>query len=258
MEFRVFKKYNIVYGEGIATPAGRLSFPFLTEKKPPLPPKEGEKEQGVPKYEVTILLDKKDPSVKAFISELEEIAEEMVPIFNQGAQNEIAKVKRIVRDGDMSDLEKYPQENGKWLLTARSKDLPDLLGKDPAEFKAGVSVRLVVEPSLSNGGLGFGLKVVQFVSDDGTRFSGTRQNYRSLLEDINDDQEEAEDKDNENGGEVDSESSSEKESTRARKESDEAVGLSAREKAKAQAEANARASRASKGGKGKSAAVNLL
>lgn len=240
MDFRVFKKYNIVYGEGIVTPAGRISFPSLVTPKEPLPPKDGQA-PGTPKYEVSLLLSKKDPSVIAFVEELEGYAEEMVPLYNQNAQNEIAKVKKILKDGDNSDHEKYPHEKGCWILTARSKDMPDLLGKDPSFFKSGMSCRLVVEPSLSSGGLGFGLKIVQLVSDDGVRFAGTKQDYRSLLEDLNG---------GSHGDETEEEESEEQENAEPVVEKKSAVQL-ARERAE-------QAASAKKGGKGKAQAVKLL
>lgn len=249
MEYRIFKKYNIVYGEGIVTPKGRLSFPYLTEKKQPLPPKEGEKEQGVPKHEVTILLDKKDAEVKKFIKTLETCAEEMVPLYNQGAKNEIARVKRIVRDGDQSDHEKYPQEKGCWILAARSKELPDLLnaeqrGVDAATFKAGLIIRLVIEPSLSSGGMGYGLKIVQVMEDDGVRFGGTKQDYTSLLDDVNGASEEEESE----------EAPAEEEEETPKK----SVSPAQKAKEAAQAAAKTAVSKKPVAGKGKSAAVSLL
>lgn len=270
MQYRVFQKFNIVYGEPMVSPQGRFSWPSLAEPKAPLPPKEGEK-PGTPKYEVTLLLPKTDPQVVKFVKQLEKIAAEMVPLYNQRAQNEIAKVKRILRDGDQSDLEKYPNEEGHWLLTARFKDRPDILGKNQEEIapdfiKGGMIGRLVVTPSLSAGGLGYGLNVVQFFSDDGVRFGGTKQDYRSLLEDLEGEDDGEEEKEDDEGSE---ESSTDEDSDDSQGETDDvsaddsepkSASLSARDKARLQAEARAKASQkaAPKGGKGKLAAVNLL
>lgn len=262
MEYRVFAKFNIVYGEGIRTPVGRLSFPYLTKMKDPPPPKDGQPQQGAPKYEVSLLLDKKDQSVKEFVKELEGYADEMLPLFNERAQNEIARVKRILRDGDLSDHEKYPNEKGMWILSARAKELPELYDSDlnpnSAEFfKGGMHVRLVVEPSLSSGGLGFGLKIVKFEKDDGTRFGGTPQDYKSLLADIN-----SEESDDSEGDDTEDEATSEEDDSNGTVEAPPVQAakvktpkLSPAELAKAQAEANAKAR---KGGKGKQSAINLL
>jgi len=123
----------------------------------------------------------------------------------------------------------------------------------------------VIEPSLSNGGLGYGLKVVQFISDAGTRFGGTVQDYKSLLAEVQNDKEEEEGNEEDTGTDNGDEPNNGDAETEGEDLQDEdskpaaAAPLSAKEKAKQQAEANAKTGRGViKGGKGKQAAVNLL
>jgi hypothetical protein len=175
--------------EALKTPTGRLSWPSLVAPKDPPPPQDGQP-PGQPRYEVTILLPKQDKFVKEFITTLEDKVTEMTPIFNNGRKGSKVSFEDAVQDGDDSeafDPEKYPYYAGNWILTARNIKKPQVFdGKvqpfDPVSVLGGMKGKLVVTPMLHEKGVKYKLEVVQFVSDDGTRFGGGTRDMSSILD----------------------------------------------------------------------------
>lgn len=187
-EFRKDRRYNRVYGKGMATPEGRFSWPSLDKPKDPPPVQPGQ-EQGKPRYEVTLLLEK--TKAQAFVNELQVKAKTMCAMFNEGNSVKLAEVS-VVKDGDAFDLEKYPYYKGHYVLVARNAKQPKIWNKNkqnmnPAEIYGGQLGKLVVVPHLGPTGLSFRLEIVQLVLDDQTRFGGTKENYDDLLDDDEDD-----------------------------------------------------------------------
>lgn len=252
MEYRVFKEYNIVYCQSaIKTPVGRIAWPHLTKQVEPRPDKDG-KIVGQPKFDVTLYLDKSDPAVEAFVDELEEIADGLVDKYNEGASAEVKGVKRVLRDGDLSDHEKYPQEKGMWMLTANNKNCPDIFdtnkaGIEAESVKAGMFGRLVVVPRFGGKGMAYQVEIVQVTGDDGVRFSGGASDYSSLLDDVK-------------GGSSDEPEEKEAKENVPQSPKTTAPRITAADRAKAAAEQMAKESKGTGkvAGKGKQQAVSLL
>lgn len=182
-------KFGQVYGEPIATPIGRLAWPYLVEKKEPMDPLPGQAPQE-PRYEVTIVFAQSDPKVQAFLKDLKEMVDGMVATFNQGRPTKIAIGDSILKDGNNSDLEKYPFYKDSFYMVARTPKEVICLSSDgvsntPKEsFVGGVQIRAQVCPLCTSHGISFRLEMVQFVKDDQVRFGGGTRSPIRLLEAI--------------------------------------------------------------------------
>lgn len=195
-EFNIHRKFNRVYGKGLATPEGKFSWPALTVPRDPPPPKPGEN-PGKPRYEITLLLSKASPDVQTFEALMKSKISTMTTLYNQGAKQKLQDSGIAFLDGDFSDKEKYPYNQGNWILVARSSEQPQVVGADKGalstEFlKGGMTGRLVVVPHFGGTGISYRLEIVQFLQDDGTRFSGGKEDYSNLLAAIEGGEEEPE------------------------------------------------------------------
>lgn len=185
------KKYGHVYGPLRVTPLGRFSWPSLVEPKAPPPPKEGEA-PGPSRYEVSLLLEKKNPQVEAFVATMNTLKPEMLTLFNQKRSAPLGDVQ-VLQDGDDDqrfDKEKYPYYKGMWVLVARNTEAPQVVGNqkprpeviEAKEVSGGMQGMLVVTPMLTSHGMSYKLVVVQKINDDGTRFGGGTRDAIGLLE----------------------------------------------------------------------------
>lgn len=101
----------------VSSPVATAAYAWLAR------PDEGQ-EFSDGKYKVTIVLDKGDAAVEAFIADLEEKA-------NAALEKEFDKVPRNARmpfkDGDDSGKEEF---EGKWMIVAKTKFQPGFVGND--------------------------------------------------------------------------------------------------------------------------------
>lgn len=182
-------QYGHVYGQRLASPFGRAAWPALAKPKDPPPPQPGQ-QPGTPRYEVTILLQKKDKYVQEFITSLDVMVQEMVDLFNKGRSAKIS-VDAPLKDGDTFDLEKYPYYKDCWLLIGRNaKPISVVDGKkrdiDVKMVEGGNIVCGVVTPLITAHGVSYKLEILQYVKDDGVKFAGTvaaPDTYLSVLPD---------------------------------------------------------------------------
>lgn len=185
------KTYGFVYGISNKTPLGRLSWANLvTPKESTFPLKEGETPPP-PRYEVTLLLKKSDPAVKAFVADLEKQAKEMVALFNEGKKAKI-QIEEVIKDGDLLDTDTYPFYKDCYYLVPKTPKKPEIYDSnvepvDAGVVKGGMPGLCVVRPICTAHGISFQLLTVQLGKDDGVRFGGGRTDVKSLLTSLNDD-----------------------------------------------------------------------
>lgn len=177
-------QFGMVFGEDIKTPIGRVSWPSLVTPKAPPPPKPGE-EPGKPRYEITLILGKDNDDVKSFMTAVEAMANEMLPLFNEGKKAQLSGLLTAA-DGDKFDTEKYNYYKNSWIIAARNANPPKivnagLVGMEPNQIYGGQECILVVQPLITAHGLSYKLKVVQLVKDDGTRYGGSARDGTDLL-----------------------------------------------------------------------------
>lgn len=177
-----------VYGDAIITPIGRFSWPALDVPRDPPPPKPGET-PGKPRYEVNLLLPKEDKTVLEFKARVEAISADMITLYNANSQKSKLAGGDVFRDGDSSDKEKYPYDLGNWVMTARNTTLPDIydVEKNTMEgsvIKGGMLGRLIVIPHLGATGMSYKMEIVQLLKDDNVRFGGGKPDYLGLLDAI--------------------------------------------------------------------------
>ena len=173
----------------MATPEGRLSFPQVFE------PKKGEKPGDKEKFSATILLDKKDPRVQAWLgvaaAEIQRIVVEEWP--SAQGRPDINTLPKALKDGDTLTYEKgakrgqlkklsYPEMAGCWVLQTSGIRKPQVLDKTTgqeihaaAALESGMLVKLGCHFYVMNNqnycGISCGLDSVLFVRDDGVRFA---------------------------------------------------------------------------------------
>ncbi len=179
--------YGHVYGESLPTPEGRLAWVYLTKPKAAPPPQDGQP-QGEPRYEITLILNKEDKAVKAFITSLKKMTDEMLVLFNKGRSANLGECKLFGKsgDGDEADHEKYPFYKGAWALVARNAKVvktvgPDRKGVEASVITGGNIGKLVVTPMITAHGISYKLEVVQFLKDDGTKYAGAARDAVELL-----------------------------------------------------------------------------
>lgn len=205
-------QYGHVYGDRLVTPFGRAAWPALAVPKDPPPPQPGQ-QPGQPRYELTVLLQKKDKETKAFIKVLKEMTGEMVALFNKGRSAKIS-VDEPLKDGNDFDMEKYPYYKDNFILVARNaKNVNVVDGKkrdiDVKMVEGGNIVCAVICPLVTAHGISYKLEIVQFVKDDGVKFAGSiapADTYLSIIDDKSEDEEEdEEDEEEEEPAEADEE-----------------------------------------------------
>ena len=178
-------QYKTVYSESFPTPQGRFAWVSLVTPKDPPPPQPGQA-PGTPRYEVSLILPKKNPKVDTFIALLKEECKGMLETFNKTAKAKLS-IDTFMQDGDNFDMEKYPYYADSWILVARNAKKPtivdDAKGEIPPEtIKGGMSGKLMVTLIVTSHGLSFKCEVVQFLKDDGTRFGGASRNTQALVD----------------------------------------------------------------------------
>lgn len=175
--------------EAYLTPLGRISFPKLVEAQE----REWQGKKLMPKFEVAILLDKEDADVVKFQHKILLKSKAMVALYNEknsADKPKLGDLDAVFKDGDKANLEKYPSQEGQYIIVARNKERPDILGPDgknldPAEVEAGMIVKMFITPSFGSTGISYQIEALQVVEDDGVRFGGSRPDYKSLLQEIN-------------------------------------------------------------------------
>lgn len=186
--------FGQVYGEVVSTPQGRLVWPYFSAPREPGPPKEGFAPQP-PKYEGTLLLDKGDPTVEAWIAKMTEESKAMLAMFNEKNRAPLAHVF-VVRDGNDFDAEKYPYYVDKWIVTAKNQARPKFVDGqvkpiEPTIIFGGNLVKFSVTPMVTKGGWSYKLNSVQMIKDDGARYGGGTRDYNAVFEAVQDEGEEA-------------------------------------------------------------------
>lgn len=182
--------YGYVAAESISTPVGRLAWPFLKDKKPPMEPKPGQKPMPA-RYEATIIIERNETG-KKFEAELRVLAKEMVKLYNKDRNTTVNEPSGVLKDGDEPKLKEYPYYHGKWFLVARNEEEIPILSSDgvshvPADFlKGGMLARAQVRPTFTSWGLSFKLEAIQYAGDDGQRFAGGQRSQESLLQALTD------------------------------------------------------------------------
>ena len=181
-------QYGHIYGQSLSTPIGRAVWPFLTKPKDPPPPQDG-KPQGAPRYELTLLLQKDNPRVMAFIEQLTKMTDEMLPIFNKGRNAPLGKGNLFGKngDGDEADHEKYPFYKGCYVLVARNAQAVKVVDKDKKiidvnDVHGGQEVRCVICPLITAHGISYKLEACQLWRDDGKRFGGAMRDSVELFD----------------------------------------------------------------------------
>jgi len=280
MKYKLYKhpKYGHVYGPSIKAPKGRFSWPALTTPKDPPPPEPGAA-PGTPRYELTLLLDKKSDKTVLFFKHIAEIAKEMETLFNQGRKGSKVSLGEYYTDGDdfiasrEDYAEKYPYYKGKYVIVVRNAKQPQIFGAagdeedeggnpvlpeiDPSEVHAGMKGRVILNPLFTAHGVSYKLEAVQVLEDDGTRYGGGAPNFASLLADSDEDEfgdedtEDDDDSEDEEDGVVDDNETEEDDEEEDEEEEDKPIAAKATrgvKKSAPQAEVNLAAA------KGKSAA----
>lgn len=173
--------------EELETPVGRAAWVWLTELKPD----DRKDKDGKPyarKYSITVYIPKNGAKTQKFIDEASAVAKEMIDLYNGMSSTKVAD-SPVLKDGDLKDPEKNPNCQGCWILEATSPEVIRVVDGscDPKTIDAkmvvgGVKVKLLVRPKFSsNGGVGYDLKMVQLVKDDGVRFAGTAKDLTKLF-----------------------------------------------------------------------------
>lgn len=187
------KQYGFVYGITNKTPLGRLAWVNLVQpKESTFPVKEGETPPA-PRYEVTMLLKKSDPKVKAFVSDLAKQKDEMVALFNEGKKAKIG-VDEVIKDGDEMDTDQYPFYAGHYYLVPKKAEKPPVYDSnvetiDAGVVKGGMPGLCIVRPICTAHGISYQLLGVQLGKDDGVRFGGGKSDAKALLTALDSDDE---------------------------------------------------------------------
>lgn len=189
---------HVTSNEDLDTPVGRFAWPSLVEPKAGMPLKDGT--AGAPRYEITLCIPKTSKKIDYFLQELERLKDELLEMYNDKNPAKLSEVA-LLKDGDETDLEKYPYNKDCWIMVARnSQDEFQVVDKDhnaidPSMILGGMKGRLLIRPLVTAHGLSFKLDVVQLTLDDGVRFGGGVRNPARLLEalpPLDDDDEEVE------------------------------------------------------------------
>jgi len=193
-EDRIYQnKYgNIYLNEDLVTPKGRLIYPYIAEPNVRYKPS---------KYSVTILFDK-DETPKDELNALIKVCKELKSLAPKNYK--CSYTYGALRDGDEElnkEGEVREQFKNKWFIKASCSNKPTCIESkngahvpcDETKLVAGVLVRALVQPMLFDSGFAWQLKLVQFVKDDGTRYSFGRNpidSFAALSKAFSDDDEE--------------------------------------------------------------------
>lgn len=152
----------------ILTGAHRCSFPSVFEKKEP----SAEYPNAKAKYEITLLVKKGDPMLKTLMGMITEVMNA-----KYGSKDKWPDMwYNPVKDGDKSNLEKYPEQEGHYVVKlSNTRDEPKVVGPDKKvildarEIYPGCWVQCrfdVYSWGPGKHGVGLGLRVVRKVADD--------------------------------------------------------------------------------------------
>lgn len=181
--------------DAMRTPKGTLVWVKIIK---PVPGKKDEKtgEEKPGRYECSLLLDKNNPDLAAFISELKAETAGMINFYNEGKKAKISTDIELFGDGDTLDHEKYPFGKGMWIVQGRKmedKDAPgirkfEIRGPDknlvPPEYvQGGMEGRFVFTPLITAHGLSYQIDIIQVTADSGKRIGGKGADKLSLLDD---------------------------------------------------------------------------
>ena len=170
-----------VYGSRLTTPIGRFSYPYVFEKAKAV------EEGKVGKYEVTLLIPKTE-DIKPLIAACESVAKEAFGAKFQG----LSKLKHPpIKDGD----DKGPEDPayGHWVIRAKSKDKPVIVGPDRRpitnkdDIYGGAWGRLLVCPASYQMPLSFGITLYLSAlqkARDGERFGGNAVRAEDAFEEL--------------------------------------------------------------------------
>jgi hypothetical protein len=157
-------KFGNVFGEQVVTPVGRAIYTYLKEPNRTFKPE---------KYGLTILFDKKTTPK----DELNKLIIACKEVANGGASFTYGPLRN---GDDPTEKTGKPRADfvGNWYIQAKSSQRPFVVQSknganvdvDPDIIVPGVLVRAVVQVILFDSGFAYGLKVVQFIKDDGKRF----------------------------------------------------------------------------------------
>lgn len=187
-KFYKHPQYGHVYGDSTPTPVGRICWPYLIKPKDAPPPQEGQP-QGAPRYEATLLLEKDNPAVMAFVEGIKTMTDVMLVDFNHKRAAALGTCLLFGKsgDGDEADLEKYPFYKGCHVLVARNVKPIKVVDKnrkviEPAIIMGGIKGRFVINPIITAHGISYKLEAVQFWQDDGVRFGGSARDAVELFD----------------------------------------------------------------------------
>lgn len=188
-KYWVHKQYNVIFcNEEVETPVGRVCWPHLVapqELKPGM--------QGEAKFNITMLIPKEHPKTKTFLDTVRVLVDEMTVLYNERSPAKFSNLD-LLTDGDKADPEKYPHHKGNWVLMARNSKPVRVVdgGANPADIEksmlvGGMKVKALVSPQVHAKGVGYVLKIVQLVKDDGVRFGGGVRDLTKMLSVCEDD-----------------------------------------------------------------------
>lgn len=174
-KFYKHPQYGTIYGDTIATPIGRAAWPFLVNAKPAMEPKAGQA-AGLPRYEVTLILDPSDQKVVDWLKAVKIMTKEMVALYNEGKPAKLGECA-IAKDGNEFDTEKYPYYQGKIILALRNAAKPEVYNAemqlaDNSIITGGNLIKAVITPLVTAHGVSYKLMKARFIKDDGTKFAG--------------------------------------------------------------------------------------
>lgn len=184
-------QFGMIFCGETVTPQGNICWPrSLVVPKDAPPPQEGQP-PGKPRYEATLILEKKHPAVIKFVKEIEALTDEAVILFNKGRSATINKGPIFGKygDGDAWDLEKYNFYRGMWVLVARSAEQPKVVDNkrealQPGDIKGGMHGRFVITPLITAHGVSYKLLIVQKFEGEYTPIAGGSREVMDLLADL--------------------------------------------------------------------------
>lgn len=137
-------------------------------------------EKSTPKYSITVLIDKNDSA------NIEKVTKAVNDAYADGIVKKWGNAKPLMfkhplRDGNLKDLEKYPEFRDKFFISCSSNDKPLIVAgdrsviTDKSLFYSGCIANVLIHfypySKAGNNGVAVGLKGAQFVSK-GANFVG--------------------------------------------------------------------------------------
>jgi hypothetical protein len=161
-------KFGNVFGNSMLTPIGRADWVYLDKPNSHFKPE---------KYSLTILFDKKEKGVKDDLNKMISACAELV---EQAYGDKKTGFKYgPIRNGDEEGEKGKAPHPGYYYIKANNAMKPTVKATkggrnvdiDPAVVTAGVQVIAEVQPMLFDDGFAWRLNAVQFVKNDGIKFS---------------------------------------------------------------------------------------